>query len=208
MPIFIAKLKTGIWIMFPALNTVSLKPSDARPVECASHIALQLRLGLPSGQEENSEYVMNLFDNENLKWRRFVGDDSFDYPIDYEASLLSIRDDGHVDLLYRWAPNSYCHFHRHTAETTSTVLKGELHVETIDPDTGETLDTKVRKAGDYAHKEPGDVHMERGGPEGALVLFNLQAIDNSLAESLAQDGTVISESRFDDMLARRRAKRG
>ena len=46
---------------------------------------------------------MNLFDNKNLKWRRFVGDDSFDYPIDYEAALLSIRDDGHVDLLYRWA---------------------------------------------------------------------------------------------------------
>ncbi len=148
---------------------------------------------------------MNLFDNENLKWRRFVGDDSFDYPIDYEASLLSIRDDGHVDLLYRWAPNSYCHFHRHTAETTSTVLKGELHVETIDPDTGETLDTKIRKAGDYAHKEPGDVHMERGGPEGALVLFNLKAIDNLLAELLSRDGTVLSESKFDEILNRRRA---
>ena len=53
MPIFIAKLKTGLRIMFPALNAVSLKPSDARPVECASHIALLLRLGLPLGQEEN-----------------------------------------------------------------------------------------------------------------------------------------------------------
>ena len=114
---------------------------------------------------------MNLFDNDSLKWRRFVGDDNFDYPIDYEAALLSIRDDGHVDLLYRWAPNSYCHFHRHTAETTSTVLSGELHVVTIDPDTGEELETKIRKAGDYAHKEPGDVHMERGGPEGALAGF-------------------------------------
>ena len=121
---------------------------------------------------------------------------------------MSIRDDGHVDLLYRWAPNSYCHFHRHTAETTSTVLAGELHVVTIDPNTGEELETKIRKTGDYAHKEPGDVHMERGGPEGALVLFNLQAIDNSLAESLTQDGAVISVSRFDDMLARRRAKQG
>ena len=49
---------------------------------------------------------MNLFDNDSLKWRRFVGDDNFDYPIDYEAALLSIRDDGHVNLLYRWAPNS------------------------------------------------------------------------------------------------------
>ena len=53
MPIFIAKLTTGVWIMLPALNTNSLKLSDARLAECASHIALQLRLGLPSGQEEN-----------------------------------------------------------------------------------------------------------------------------------------------------------
>ena len=53
MPIFIAKLKTGLWIMLPALNTVSFKPSDARPVECASHIALQSRLGLPLAQERN-----------------------------------------------------------------------------------------------------------------------------------------------------------
>ena len=148
---------------------------------------------------------MNLFDNENLRWRRFVGDDSCDYPIDYEAALLSIRDDGHVDLLYRWAPDSYCHFHRHTAETTSTVLAGELHVDTVDPNTGETLDTKIRKAGDYAHKEPGDVHMERGGPEGALVLFNLKAVDNSLAESLSRDGKTIGESKFDEILNRRRA---
>ena len=94
-----------------------------------------------------------------------------------------------------------------TAETTSTVLAGELHVVTIDPQSGAELETKIRKAGDYAHKEPGDVHMERGGPEGALVLFNLKAIDNSLAESLAEDGTVIAESRFDDIVNRRRAKR-
>ena len=149
---------------------------------------------------------MNLFDDENLKWRRFVGDESFDYPIDYEAALLSIRDDGHVDLLYRWAPNSYCHFHRHTAETTSIVLAGELHVSDIDPKTGSEISTKIRRVGDYAYKEPGDVHMERGGPEGALVLFKLRAVDNSLAESLSTDGTVIGESRFDDMLARQKAK--
>ena len=149
---------------------------------------------------------MNLFDDENLKWRRFRGDESFDYPIDYEAALLSIRDDGHVDLLYSWAPNSYCHFHRHTAATTSTVLAGELHVDTFDPSTGKVVQTKIRRAGDYAHKEPGDVHMERGGPEGALVLFNLLAMDNSLAESLAKDGTIIGESKFDDILNRRRQK--
>lgn len=149
---------------------------------------------------------MNLFDNEDLKWRRFFDHENFGYPIDYEAALLSIRHDGHVDLLYRWAPNSYCHYHRHTADTTSVVLAGELHVLDINPETGEELSTKIRRVGDYVHKEPGDVHMERGGPEGALVLFKLKAVNNSLAESLAKDGTVIGESRFDHLLAQKRAK--
>ena len=144
---------------------------------------------------------MNLFDHENIKWRRFVGDDSFDYPIDYESALLNAREDGHVDLLYRWAPNSYCHFHRHTAATTSTVLAGELHVAKIDPQTGEELESYIRRPGDYAHKEPGDVHMERGGPEGALVLFNIYAPDGLLAQSLAQDGEIIREATMEPILA-------
>lgn len=147
---------------------------------------------------------MNLFDTENIKWRRFTGDDEFDYPIDYSAALLNIREDGHVDMLYRWAPNSYCHFHRHTAETTSTILEGELHVIDVDPETGEELNTRIRKAGDFAHKASGDVHMERGGPEGALVMFNLYAPDGVLAESLDRDGTVLATSRCEDILRRRK----
>jgi len=147
---------------------------------------------------------MNLFDTENIKWRRFTGDDEFDYPIDYSAALLNIREDGHVDMLYRWAPNSYCHFHRHTAETTSTILEGELHVIVVDPETGEELNTRIRKAGDFAHKASGDVHMERGEPEGALVMFNLYAPDGVLAESLDRDGTVLATSRFEDILRRRK----
>ena len=90
---------------------------------------------------------MNLFDNKKLRWKRFVGGDQFDYPIDYSAALLQAYDDGHVDLLYWWAPNAYCHFHRHTARTTSTVLAGELHVIDIDPETGEETQRRIRKAG-------------------------------------------------------------
>jgi len=143
---------------------------------------------------------MNLLDNKDLRWKRFTGNSRFDYPIDYSAALLRASEEGHVDLLYKWAPNSYCHFHRHTASTTSTVLEGELHVIDVDPETGEELATKIRLAGDYASKDPGDVHMERGGPEGALVLFNLYAPDGLLAESLASDGTVISESTLEQIL--------
>ena len=145
---------------------------------------------------------MNLFENESLKWKRFTGDGNFDYPIDYSAAFIDARKDGHVTLLYKWAPNSYCHFHRHTAETTSVVLEGELHVIDVDPKTGEETGTRVRQAGDYSHKGAGDVHMERGGPNGALVLFRIYAPEGTLAEALARDGTVISTSTMEPFLSR------
>ena len=96
--------------------------------------------------------MINLFQNKDLRWKRFQGGNDFDYPIDYSAALLNANQDGHVDILYRWEPDCYCHFHRHTAEVSSTVLEGELHVIDIDLTSGEEIGTKIRHAGDYAHK--------------------------------------------------------
>jgi quercetin dioxygenase-like cupin family protein len=141
--------------------------------------------------------MINLYKNENLKWKRFQGGDNFDYPIDYSAALLNANKDGHVDILYKWEPNSYCHFHRHTAEVSSTVLSGDLYVIDIDLASGKETGSKIRHAGDYAHKKPGDVHMEKAGPEGALVLFNLFAPDGLLAESMNKDGSVIGRATVD-----------
>ena len=145
---------------------------------------------------------MNLFENDNLRWKHFTGSDRFDYPIDFYSALLSVRPEGHIELLYWWEPNSYCHFHRHTANTTSLVLKGELHVIDVDLKTGKELGIKIRPVGDFASKEPGDVHMERGGPEGALVFFSLFTEDGSLAETLSQDGRGLSTSSIDPILQR------
>ena len=144
--------------------------------------------------------MINLYNNENLKWKRFQEGDDFDYQIDYSAALLNVNDDGHVDILYKWEPDCYCHFHRHTAEVSSTVLEGELHVIDIDLASGEEIGIKIRTAGDYAHKEPGDVHMEKAGSNGALVLFNLYAPHGVLAESLSMDGTVIGKATIDQIL--------
>ena len=98
------------------------------------------------------------------------------------------------------------HFHRHSADTTSLVLEGELHVIDVDPETGAELSSRIRKVGDYAHKGPGDVHMERGGPEGALVLFSLYAPDGLLAETLTKDGSVLSQSTTEPILAKINAR--
>ena len=81
----------------------------------------------------------------------------------------------------------------------------ELHVSDIDIESGEKTSSRVRKVGDFVHKEPGDIHMEQGGPEGALVLFNIYAPEGegSLAESLAQDGKVLSVSTMKKILQKR-----
>ena len=141
---------------------------------------------------------MDLKSNDDLNWIHFTGSEKFDYPIDYWGAVLNISDDGHLDLIYRWAPNKYCHFHRHTAEISSTVLAGELHV--FDYVDGKEVGQKIRRPFDFVRKDPGDVHMERGGPEGALVLFHLKSPDGKLSELLANDGTVIKAITIDDLL--------
>ena len=145
---------------------------------------------------------MNLLNNENLKWRRYTEGDAFDYPIDYSDAVLDVREDGRLEILVKWEPNCYCHFHRHTAETSSLVLEGELLVTDIDIETGKEIGQRVRVAGDFVHKQPGDVHMEQGGANGALVLFNIYAPseDGKLAESLNKDGSLISTSTIEKII--------
>ena len=86
------------------------------------------------------------------------------------------------------------------------MLSGELHVIDINLETGCEISRRIRKTGDYASKGPGDVHMEMGGPEGALVLFNLFTADDQLADTLAKDGTVISQSTLSQILGGRSAR--
>jgi len=148
---------------------------------------------------------MNLLNNENLKWRRYTEGDTFDYPIDYSDAVLDVREDGRLEILVKWEPNCYCHFHRHTAETSSLVLEGELLVTDIDIETGKEIGQRVRVAGDFVHKQPGDVHMEQGGANGALVLFNIYAPseEGKLVESLEKDGSVTSTSTIEKILRKR-----
>jgi quercetin dioxygenase-like cupin family protein len=148
---------------------------------------------------------MNLLDNQNLDWKHYTGGDDFDYPINYSDAVLDAREDGRLEILVKWEPNCYCHFHRHTAETSSVVLEGELHVTDIDLETGSELGSRTRVPGDFVHKEPGDVHMERAGPNGALVLFTIYAPEGEgrLAEALHRDGSVISVSTMKKILSKR-----
>ena len=131
----------------------------------------------------------NLLDHRALHWTHYSDDSTADMPISYWGTILDIDTSGHISVLYRWDPHCYCHFHRHLCSTTSIVLSGELHVSTYE---GHELTAKtVRTTGDYAKKPPGDIHMEQGGADGALVLFELYAPDGQLTDQLDQEGNIL-----------------
>ena len=134
---------------------------------------------------------MNLLKHDNLRWKHYADEAQFDHPISYWGAVLDAREDGHVDLLYRWDPHSACHLHRHTAAVSSLVLEGELTVIDIDLETGQETGRVVKPAGTWVHKAPGDVHVEIGGPEGALVLGLLGT--EAWTDSIRIDGLRVAE---------------
>jgi len=107
------------------------------------------------------------FDTSDLRWIENKGSTRYDYPIDYDIAVLGSQQDlGRIDMVIRWAPNSFCHFHRHVGATSTLVLEGEHHVIDVDDD-GNEAEVDVRPAGTYRISPGGDMHMERGGPAGA-----------------------------------------
>lgn len=140
---------------------------------------------------------MDLLDNNQFKWVRHLSSGTTGPKIDYWISVLAIRDSGHVELLTRWEPLSHCHFHRHRAETTSIVLRGELHV--ADYCDGKVTHSRVRTAGHRAFGSGDEVHREWGGPEGALVYFSLYAEDGILADQLSDRGALLKTTTIDDL---------
>jgi hypothetical protein len=138
------------------------------------------------------------FDSDHIEWTH-IADSEVGYPCDYKTAVLGADPEiGRLDLIVKWRPNSYCHFHRHLADTTILVLEGEQHIIEIRDD-GSEGERKVRPAGTYASSPGGEAHMEHGGPKGATVFFALQATDGKLFEMLDKDMNVLASSTVEEM---------
>ena len=140
------------------------------------------------------------FDAHKIDWTE-IDDPSQGYPCKYWMSILGADPKtGRLDLIVKWPPNSYCHFHRHVADTAILVLEGEQHVIEIRED-GSEGEHKVRPAGTYVMSPGGEAHMERGGPEGAVVFFSLYAGKGNCFEILDKDMNVLEASTVAEMAA-------
>ncbi len=140
------------------------------------------------------------FDLSEATWVHFAGTPKFDYPIDYAISVLEADIvAGRIDFLARWAPNSYCHYHRHLGSTAAVVVEGEQHItETREFETVQ----KVRQAGFKGQVPDGETHMERAGPDGLTMLFSTHAPDGRLFEVLDKSGKVLAAATIAEFLDR------
>ncbi|MDH3681752.1 MAG: hypothetical protein OEV40_17585 [Acidimicrobiia bacterium] len=129
------------------------------------------------------------FDLAEAEWFHYGGGPKFDYPIDYAVSVVEADvAAGRIDFLGRWAPDSFCHYHRHLGTTMAAVLEGEQHL--TETNEYETV-TKVRSVGFTGQVPDGEQHMERAGSDGLTMLFSVHSPDGRLFEVLDRDGNVL-----------------
>ncbi len=135
----------------------------------------------------------NIFDESSYKWLE-VADDSDSYKIHHDYTILGYDlAAGTCDMLVRWhGDGGHCIRHRHTAVTTSLVIRGEHHL--VDLYEGGRTENRVKRAGDYGLSVGDDVpHLERGGEEGALVFFGNHTSNGIMYELVDADLKVVQE---------------
>jgi hypothetical protein len=157
----------------------------------------------PTGRsvgEFSSDVIARLKSND-LNWQNLKGSPKFDYPIDYWVAVTQVdRAAGQIEFLAKWAPNAYCHYHRHLGQTSTWVIQGEHHII----DTTETqIIHKTRKPGFRGNSPAGEIHMEYGGAEGSTVLFLCEAVNGNLFDIVAKDGTLLATATLEDFASGR-----
>ncbi|MBC8187432.1 MAG: hypothetical protein H8E78_04400 [Proteobacteria bacterium] len=144
------------------------------------------------------------FDSSHIDWHQVRADPGFDeFKLGYDYSILGYdTKTGTLDMLMRWAGDGgHCERHRHVGVTSTLVLEGEQHLDELRPDG--SIEHKVRRAGDYALSlgvEP--PHLERGGPDGGIVLLSMHTSNGLLFEVLDADLKVLLEVSIENFVAR------
>ena len=133
----------------------------------------------------------NRIDDSAISWRQFPGYEGLYF---WVLGVNEARQK--VDLYFRLAPNARCPAHRHVGPTDTLVVEGIQRTWALDD--GEWRLDQVRPPGTYASNEGDHLHSEEGGPEGAIVLLSMAAVDGVIWETRGEDGSGESVTTLDD----------
>ncbi len=143
-----------------------------------------------------------LLDPDAFEWLEIEGSADLPFRVHHDLSILAWdRDAGTIDLVIRFDDQGgHCAPHRHITTTSVLVLAGEQHLTDLRPDGSRPQ--KVRPAGGH-HLTSGDefAHLERGGPEGAVVFYSHHTDDGRLYEIVDPDGDVVHTVTLDSLVA-------
>lgn len=131
------------------------------------------------------------FDDRAVSWRPFAGFDGLYYHllhVDHQAGV--------VDMLMKFDPNMRCVPHRHVGPTKTLVLAGRHSL--YDPSGGDPAPRISRGPGGFGANPGDEAHIEGGGPDGAVILLMMTAVDGKVYEILDQDGAVTRVITLDD----------
>ncbi len=118
------------------------------------------------------------FDETNIVWRKL---DWLDHLHFYVYSVD--RENGIVDIIFKFAANQRVMLHRHKVPYVTVVLQGELRFYNADGALKE-----IRPTGSYVQGvADGDPHTEGGGDEDAIVFFSNRNISDALYEFLDEN---------------------
>jgi hypothetical protein len=123
------------------------------------------------------------FDDREIDWALFAGFDDLWYHIlrvDHAAKS--------VDMLMKFAPHGRCVPHNHVGATKTLVIEGEHHVWHLNGPDPET--PKVKRPGTYSANDGNEVHIEAGGPDGAIILLMMTEEGGRVYDLLDADGAV------------------
>jgi len=122
----------------------------------------------------------------NTTWRPFAGfDDLYFHVLDVD------QDRSLVDMLMKFDPHATCIPHCHVGPTRTLVIEGEHIIYSPDADgvrsARETLVEARRPAGSFATNNGDETHIEGAGPDGAVILLSMTAIDGDVYELFNDD---------------------
>ncbi|MEQ9641848.1 MAG: regulator [Alphaproteobacteria bacterium] len=122
------------------------------------------------------------FDDRNVTWRPFPGFEGLYY------FVLDVDDDRQlVDMLMKFDPHATCVPHRHVGPTRTLVIDGEHRIIETD---GETIRDR-RPAATFSRNGGDETHIEGGGPDGAVILLSMTAVDGVIYEILDETASKI-----------------
>lgn len=133
----------------------------------------------------------NRIDDSAITWRPFPGYDGLYF---WVLGVNETRQQ--VDLYFRLAPGSRCPAHRHVGPTDTLVVEGVQR--TWELAGGEWHIDAERRPGTFASNEGDHLHSEEGGPEGAIVLLSMTAVDGVIWETVDEAGQVEAVTTIDD----------